>query len=56
MRQIIAETDDGVVFRKKREDFGLAFKDINYSQKPRLDPNSSFGTVTFELDNSVQII
>lgn len=56
LKQIISETNDGFIFRKTREDIGLTFKDIEYKKKPRLDQVSPFGTITFELDSTVQII
>lgn len=54
--QIISETDDGFIFRKKRKDFGLTFKDIDQKLRPRFDANSPFGSVTFELEKTVQIV
>ena len=53
LKQIISETDDGFFLRHKRKDFGLSFKDVYYSQKPRFDTASPFGSVSFELDKAV---
>ena len=54
--QVVAETNDGVIFREKKRQFGLIFKDMEYKQKPRLTDDQPFGQFTFELDKTVQLV
>ena len=53
---VISETDDGFALRNKRKDFGLSYKDIEIREKPRFDQVSSFGSVSFELQRTVQMV
>lgn len=56
LKQIISETDDGVIFRDKREDKGLTYKNMEYKQKPRFGAVLPFGSVTFELEKTVLVV
>lgn len=56
LKQIISETDDGVIFRDKRQDKGLTFKTMGYKQKPRFGTASAFGSVEFGLEKTVLVV
>lgn len=52
----MAETDDGIILRQKRRDFGLTLKDVEYKQRTRFDTAAPFGSFAFELDRTTLVI
>lgn len=56
LKKIQAETDDGIFLRKKRDDFGVTLKDVEYKQGSRVNPNSPFASFAFELDRTTLVI